>query len=85
MRKYVFPLLVIATMFVADHASAKGNPHGPSGGMPAKSQAAANSNGVRSLDRQRGLDRAAERRNVRSVVKKNGKAAKPHSKYIATR
>ena len=60
-----------SAMFVADYASGAGNPHGPKGGMPASSQAAANSNGVRSIDRDRGLDRAAERRNVRSTVKSN--------------
>ena len=71
MNKYVFPLAVLATMFVADYASGAGNPHGPKGGMPASSHAAANSNGVRSVDRDRGLDRAAERRNLRSTVKSN--------------
>lgn len=80
MHKYLFPLVMVATMFVADYAFGAGNPHGPKGGMPAGSQAAANSNGVRSLDRDRGLARAAERRNIHSVVKKRGhkpKAAKP--------
>ena len=67
MSKYIFPLLVVATMFVADYAFGAGNPHGPKGGMPSHSQAAANSNGVRSLDRDHGLARAAERRNVRSM------------------
>jgi len=71
MNKYLFPLAVLATMFVADYASGAGNPHGPKGGMPATSHAAANSNGVRSIDRDRGLDRAAERRNLHSTVKSN--------------
>jgi hypothetical protein len=77
MSKYIFPLLVVATMFVADYAFGAGNPHGPKGGMPAKSQAVANSNGVRSLDRDRGLERAAERRNVRSVAKTHGHKRHP--------
>jgi hypothetical protein len=71
MNKYIFPLAVLATMFVADYASGAGNPHGPKGGMPASSHAAANSNGIRSIDRDRGLDRAAERRNLHSTVKSN--------------
>ena len=71
MNKYLFPLAVIATMFVADGYAA-GNPHGPKGGMPANSQAVANSNGIRSMDRDRGLARAAERRNIRSEVKTRG-------------
>ena len=80
MHKYLFPLAVVATMFVADHAFGAGKPQGPKGGMPAGSHAAANSNGIRSLDRDRGLERAAERRNIHSVVKKRGpkpKAGKP--------
>jgi hypothetical protein len=78
MHKYVFPLLVIATMFVADYASAAGNPHGPkSGAMPANSRAVANSNGIRSPDRDRGLARAAERRNIHSVVKTHGHKRHP--------
>jgi hypothetical protein len=77
MSKYVFPLLVVATMFVADYAFGAGNPHGPKGGMPAKSHAVANSNGIRSLDRDRGLERAAERRNARSVVKTHGHKRHP--------
>jgi len=64
MNKYLFPLIMLATMFVADYASGAGNPHGPKGGMPAQNHALSNSNGVRSLDRERGLDRAAERRSV---------------------
>ena len=72
MIKYLFPLAVIATMFVADNGYGAGNPHGPKGGMPSTSQAVVNSNGVRSLDRDRGLERAAERRNIRSTVKTRG-------------
>jgi hypothetical protein len=72
MIKYLFPLAVLATMFVADNGFAAGNPHGPKGGMPSNSQAVSNSNGVRSMDRDRGLDRAAERRNIRSTVKARG-------------
>jgi len=74
MNKYLFPLAVIATMFVADYASGKGQPQGPRGGMPASSHAAANSNGIRSLDRDHGLDRAAERRNAHSLG--HGKSVK---------
>jgi hypothetical protein len=72
MIKYLFPLAVLATMFVADQGFAAGNPHGPKGGMPASSQAVVNSNGARSFDRDRGFDRPAERRNVRSTVKTRG-------------
>jgi hypothetical protein len=71
MIKYLFPLAVIATMFFAGNGFAA-NPHGPKGGMPSTSRAVVNSNGVRSADRDRGLDRAADRRNIRSTVKTRG-------------
>ena len=82
MTKYIFPLLVVATMFVADSAFGAGNPQGPKGGMPTQSQAAANSNGIRSLDRERGLARAAERRNVRSLAKSHGRHLAKQRVYL---
>ena len=39
MSKFIFPLLVVATMFVADYAFGAGIPHPPQSVTPAISQA----------------------------------------------
>src|SRR4051812_19444788 len=75
-------LLSIATFSISGVPFAQGKGGGgggnggghPSSGMPSGSKAVQNSNGIRSLDRDKGLERAAERRNSHSLNKKHGKA-----------
>ena len=74
MRKHLIAVVAIAAVTSASAAFAAGKgASSPKGGMPAKSQAAANSNGIRSADRDKGLERAAERRNANSLKKNRGR------------
>ena len=71
---FMAPLLAATFLIIPDLASAAAQ--GNKGAGSATS--ATNSNGIRSLDRDRGLERAADRRNVRSLTKK--RVAKTHTK-----
>lgn len=69
---FMAPLLAATLLITADLASAA--PHGNKG--TGSASAATNSNGIRSLDRDHGLERAADRRNVRSLSKKRSANAR---------
>ncbi len=74
MRRYLIAVVSIAALASASAAFAAGKgASSPKGGMPEKSQAAANSNGIRSADRDKGLDRAADRRNANSLKTNRGR------------
>ncbi len=77
MRKHLIVGLAL-TLFAATGVAygAGKSASAPRGGMPANSQAAANSNGIRSLDRDKGLDRAEDRRNANSLKSNKGRAKK---------
>lgn len=64
---FVAVLLVTAGAAAANHGNHGGSSH---------SAAATNSNGVRSLDRDRGLERAADRRSSHSLTNKRSKKAR---------
>ena len=77
MRKQWVVVLSSVLFAVAGAASgASKSASAPHGGTPANSQAAANSNGVRSIDRDKGLDRAEDRRNANSLKSNKGRAKK---------
>ena len=68
------PMLAVVLLVTAGAATAgNGGNHGVG-----HDAAAVNSNGIRSLDRDRGLERAADRRSVRSLSGK--RVTKVHSK-----
>ncbi len=72
MRKLLFITLIsITALSTASGAFAAGKGNG--GGMSGHNAASGNSNGIHSTDRDRGLSRAAERRNVHSLNKKHVK------------
>lgn len=68
-RFLIAPVLAAALFATAGMATAAS--HANNGGS--HGTAVANSNGVRSLDRDRGLERAAERRNTPSLTTKRTK------------
>ena len=73
MRQLLLPLLVSITAFsTVNVALAADKGAGHVGGLPTKSAAAENSNGIRSVDRDKGLARADDRRNAHSVSKSHG-------------
>lgn len=81
MRTLTSATMLAAVLLVTAGAATAGNGgnNGNRGnGGIAHDASVANSNGVRSLDRDRGLERAAERRNVRSLSGK--RVTKAHSK-----
>ena len=79
MRTFLIaPMLAVALFITAGAATAANRGNSGNGGNPGHSSvghdaAAANSNGIRSLDRDRGLERAADRRNSRSLSGKRVK------------
>lgn len=68
----VAPILAAALLLATSTAIAanQGNHGGSRGNAPA------NSNGVRSLDRDHGLERAADRRNARSQTDRRAKKSR---------
>lgn len=83
MRKFLISsILAIAAITPAAVTLAASHGGGNGGGMHAAgamhNAPAANSNGVKSADRDKGLDRAADRRNSNSVTRKHAK--KGHKK-----
>ncbi|MBC7513685.1 MAG: hypothetical protein H7234_04530 [Herminiimonas sp.] len=74
MRTFLIAPVLAAALF-ATAGAANAADHGNHGGTGSgtHSVAATNSNGIRSLDRDRGLERAAERRNSRSLTDKRSK------------
>lgn len=71
MKKIIASTLLLAVFGLSSSfAVAKG---GGGGGGGAGGRSAANSNGIRSVDRDKGLERAAERRNVHSTKKRHSK------------
>ena len=76
MRTFLIaPMLAVALFITAGAATAanRGNSGNSSNSAFGRDAAAANSNGIRSLDRDRGLERAADRRNSRSLSGKRVK------------
>ena len=82
MRTFLIaPMLAVALFVTAGAATAanrgnsgnSGNSGHSSNSVVGHDAAAANSNGIRSLDRDRGLERAADRRNSRSLSGKRMK------------
>ncbi len=70
MRTFLIaPFLAAVVLMATGTASAanQGNHGGSRGNTPA------NSNGIRSLDRDHGLERAADRRNTRSLTDRRSK------------
>ncbi|MES2071419.1 MAG: hypothetical protein V4488_13780 [Pseudomonadota bacterium] len=59
--------LFLTAMSVAGLASAAGGARAHNTQLPATSHALANSNGTNSLDKDKGLDRAEDRRNSQSL------------------
>lgn len=78
MRKFLScTILAIAAMAPAAVTLAAGHGGGPGmhAGGATHNAAGANSNGMKSADRDKGLDRAADRRNRHSVIRKHSKKA----------
>ena len=71
----IAPMLAVALFITAGAATAanRGNSGHSGNSSVGHDAAAANSNGIRSLDRDRGLERAADRRNSRSLTAKRVK------------
>ena len=85
MPKFLLPLLFsIATCSMANVALAAGHGACHVSGMPTKSEAAANSNGIRSVDRDKGLARAEDRRNAHSLNKTHGHKGHHAKKKMAS-
>ncbi len=82
MKKYILGTVLVMACIGSSAVMAKGGggggsgggSHGAAGAMGGHS--AANSNGMKSLDRDKGLDRAADRRNSHSTAVKHAKKHK---------
>ena len=73
MKKIIASTLLLALFSLGSSVTlAKGGGNSGHSGHDG-GQSAANSNGTRSLDRDKGLERAAERRNVHSTSKRHSK------------
>ena len=70
MRAFLMAPLLAAALLLATGTAAAAN-QGNHGGS--RGNAAATSNGMRSLDRDHGLERAADRRNARSLTDRRSK------------
>lgn len=75
MRTFLIAPMLAAALFVTAGAATAANRGNSGNSSVGHDAAAANSNGIRSLDRDRGLERASERRNSRSLSGKRVKKA----------
>ena len=73
--------LALCATGVATAAGSAGAHAGGTPAVPAKSEATANSNGKLSTDRDKGLDRAADRRAAQSVEKTHGHQSHHHNRH----
>ena len=73
MRTFLIAPMLAVALFITAGAATAANRGNSSNSAFGRDAAAANSNGIRSLDRDRGLERAADRRNSRSLSGKRVK------------
>ena len=70
----IFGLCIVCVSMTFSNAQAAAHDnHGA-----ASSQSLANSNGIRGVDRDKGFDRASDRRSIRSVDRRKGKKHNRH-------